>query len=964
MVPGGPRLVSERPTHNPKRLFREWPVGVFFALTAVFLWKIALTNRILAGLDVFTFFYPYRAYASEAILGGRLPLWNPHLFLGVPFFADSQTGVLYPLNLALAWLPVPSQVSYSIVLHTGLGALFAYIFARGSLKTGKLAALVTGTVFAFGGFLGAQGEHVNQLSVSVWLPLMLYAWDRAALWARVPWKAKLRTAFCPLSALAGIIGMCALAGHAQSLYICATALALYAVWPAIQQRAWRKGTEKVRGLPPPLKGLLAALLGLGAAALLGLAVAGVQLLPTLELAGLSLRGGGLTYREAVSFSLRPRLMLTSLLPQFRAGVFSEYVAYVGIFATGLALVGFWRPLERRKGVVFAVLAALGLLLALGGFNPVYYVLYRLVPGFGLFRAPARWLLLFHFGIAVMSGMGMERLCRQPLRHADWKPLLWSAAGIVLFFAVGSIWMDRPALQTVGIWLGCALLAGLGIWAAARPGERARWARALLTVGLILELFFASRSLAYNRPTAPQAYTSMRSSIAHILADPDAGRMLSLSDLVFDPGDLKEIQAIYQPYLPPDSVYDYVVAAKQKEVLAPNLPMEYGISSLDGYGGGILPLQGYYKLEKLFLPEDHLSPDGRLREGLTEIPDGGLLGAFGVKYIIADKTYDLWHNGVYYDLSLRAALSAGQTVEVPLHLGSGFPADAIGLVSYLDGMETLPDGAEVAEIVVEFTDGSMQRLPILAGRDTSEGRYSPVVAHRRALAVSSPRAQPDITCYLSTFSLPAAQPIRRLHISRTDTGGTLAIRGMSLVNEATGTFWPLTVSTYGTFALVHSGDVKIYENLDARPRLYVVYRATPVRSDEEAISLLLHNSLDPRTSIAVLDGPSLDGDSSLPWQVKRIVDEPERVVSDVHLEAPGYLVLSDTDYPGWHATVDGAPVPILRANGLIRAVYLTPGDHRVDFIFRPTSLTRGLACSGAALALWLAAWMAASRLRRP
>ena len=45
-------------------------------LTLLFFWKIALTNRVLAGLDVFAYFYPYRDFAGEALRAGRLPLWH------------------------------------------------------------------------------------------------------------------------------------------------------------------------------------------------------------------------------------------------------------------------------------------------------------------------------------------------------------------------------------------------------------------------------------------------------------------------------------------------------------------------------------------------------------------------------------------------------------------------------------------------------------------------------------------------------------------------------------------------------------------------------------------------------------------------------------------------------------------------------------------------------------------------
>jgi hypothetical protein len=963
-----------------KRLLRAWPWWALPALAVVFLWKIALTGRILAGVDVFTYFYPYRAFAAEALQSVRLPLWNPHLFLGAPFFADSQAGVLYPFNIMLTSLPIPYQVSASILLHLALGGWFAFLFARRSLQLSRAAAFTAAAMFALGGFLLAQAEHVNQLNVSVWLPLMLYLWDRARVWDVRPWRERIRAAFWPLSALAGVIALCVFAGHAQSLYICMAALALYALASRLPKsdESHRRDRGERRGIRPSFLSVFSApsavnlliiILVIGAVSALGLALAGVQLFPTQELAGLSLRGEGMTYREAVSFSLRPRLFLTALFPAYRAGVFSEYVAYVGLFGMALALVGFWRSPERSIACIFALMVGAGLFLALGGFNPVYYVLYRFVPGFDLFRVPARWMMLYHTGIAMLAGMGVESLRRANCQFAlqpDSLPsarsaVKVSAAVIVLALAAGAYWMERPSALVALVWLACAVAAAALIHLAARPGRLGAWAQGLLVAAVVAELFLASRSLALNRPTAPQAYTSMRPSVAHILADSDRGRMLSLSDLTFDPGDLAEIRSIYGQTLPQDSIYDYVVATKQKEILVPNLPMRYGISSLDGYGGGILPLSGYYDLQRLFLPADRLSRDGRLREGLTEIPDGNLLGAFGVEYIIADKAYDIWRDGAYYDLSHRATLEAGDSVEVPLGLAAEFPADAIGIVSYLEGMRDMPDGTVIAEVMLEYADVDAERIPILAGRDTSEGRYDAAVGHASTRAVSALRDDPEVTCYLATLALNKTARIQRMEIARTDAGGTLVIRGATLLNSATGTHYPLVVSTAGRFELVHSGDVKIYRNLDAKPRLYVAFSAEPVGSSEEAIDRILSGEIDAQTAVAIVGGRALSGNGSA--QVEVLADEPERTAARVRLDAPGYLVLSDTDYPGWRATVDDVPAPILRANGFVRAVYLEPGDHVVEFAFKPPSLTIGAACSAAAFLVWLAAAVIVALRRR-
>ena len=57
---------------------------------------------------------------------------------------------------------------------------------------------------------------------------------------------------------------------------------------------------------------------------------------------------------------------------------------------------------------------------------------------------------------------------------------------------------------------------------------------------------------------------------------------------------------------------------------------------------------------------------------------------------------------------------------------------------------------------------------------------------------------------------------------------------------------------------------------------------------------------------------------------------------------GLLVLSDVDYPGWQARVDGQPVPTYRANYLLRAVPVEGGQHRVEVYYDPPLFKLGLA----------------------
>jgi len=80
----------------------------------------------------------------------------------------------------------------------------------------------------------------------------------------------------------------------------------------------------------------------------------------------------------------------------------------GLVGLVLALIGAWRGRgpARTFGLVFAVV---GFCLALGRWNPLYYLLYVALPGMDLFRAPARWMMLYTLGVAVLAGAGLDTL---------------------------------------------------------------------------------------------------------------------------------------------------------------------------------------------------------------------------------------------------------------------------------------------------------------------------------------------------------------------------------------------------------------------------------------------------------------------------------------------------------------------------------------------------------------------------
>jgi hypothetical protein len=145
-------------------------------------------------------------------------------------------------------------------------------------------------------------------------------------------------------------------------------------------------------------------------------------------------------------------------------------------------------------------------------------------------------------------------------------------------------------------------------------------------------------------------------------------------------------------------------------------------------------------------------------------------------------------------------------------------------------------------------------------------------------------------------------------------------------------------------------------LPHRPRAYVA--AALAEAGERSRDATL--ALDPAGTATVLEAPVPAGYAAQ-GEARIARDEPEQVVVEVTASRDALLVLSDQHAPGWTARVDGRPAPILRANHLVRGVWVPAGRHEVAFRYRTPGLREGAAVAAAFLAA-LAAWALARRWR--
>ncbi len=173
-------------------------------------------------------------------------------------------------------------------------------------------------------------------------------------------------------------------------------------------------------------------------------------------------------------------------------------------------------------------------------------------------------------------------------------------------------------------------------------------------------------------------------------------------------------------------------------------------------------------------------------------------------------------------------------------------------------------------------------------------------------------------------------------------------------------WPLMASgCWGGSAFA------VHRNPTAMPRAYVVPRAVAA-ADDAATMRSRFRTVDPREAVLMGSDPLGPVGRRQPFvAAERASTDPDRLVICATTEAPGLLVVADTWMPGWSATVDGRPAPILRGNHAQRVIPLAaPGRHEVVMRYRAPGLGLGLAITSTSALAWAAALLLASRRGRP
>jgi hypothetical protein len=368
-------------------------LAIVSILPVLFFFDIVVGNSMWFG-DSSTMDYPVYHYYGKKLLQGYFPIWAPELNFGTPLFADIQSGLLYPPNILFsilgytlgfrAWL-------FDILFHLSLAGSLLFLYGR-EARLSPVAALFWTLAIVSGGYYASHLGHTSYTHSLSYAGGMLFSVLRFANTGALRWVA-LYALFWLLSFLAG--GM-------PAFFLLSVLCLTYALFFLAD------GDVRERVLRPRIVALSILII-------LGVFVipAFLQLSATSVLYEMSARR---QWPEAMYFGFHARLRT------FWHLIFSDWFVYrpepgshetyahSGSLVVFLAVYGMlvarFRIDATRAFWVFAIIVGAIFAHAL---NPVYYSVFKNVPGFGGFRVPGRYLLFVTFGLCFFAASGMDSL---------------------------------------------------------------------------------------------------------------------------------------------------------------------------------------------------------------------------------------------------------------------------------------------------------------------------------------------------------------------------------------------------------------------------------------------------------------------------------------------------------------------------------------------------------------------------
>jgi hypothetical protein len=409
--------------------------GTLAAIITIYFFDVVIGQGVFYTRDVALYHFPLNATLRAVVEGGEFPYWNPLLSGGQPLAANPAYQLFYPPT----WLIFLPSFIYGfnahVLIHVYLAAFGVYALLR-SLGASRAAAWIGAVSFTFGGFVLTGLSLFPFLFSAAWLPWTCL-FTRRFLRDRSPRDFALA---------AGSLGMQFLVGEPVMVAQTGMLLGLYALARRTRLRD------------------LGAVAAISIAALL---LAAVQILPGLDHARDSVRAGGFTFESVTDWSTPPPRLIEAVYP----GAFGSLHAsgaklnvrhslypgrawpfilsiYSGLLILLTAFAGIAGRVRGRW--LYLTALAVSLLLALGKYTPLWWLLYDA----GVVRSiryPEKFLIMGIFATVIFGALAADRLLSGDARVRNAAIVLAVIAGTAAAFRQSPLDVVR-ALVLVTLFL--------------------------------------------------------------------------------------------------------------------------------------------------------------------------------------------------------------------------------------------------------------------------------------------------------------------------------------------------------------------------------------------------------------------------------------------------------------------------------------------------------------------------------
>jgi hypothetical protein len=882
------------------------PILFLAAAVALVFWKVIFHNEftLLVGGDMSSSYYPWFDVASFWFKKGVLLLWDPYVYAGKFNMGELQPGLYYPLNWVFMLLPASIDgMQALIILDYFLAALFTYLFARW-LGLSQTGACVSAVSFAIGGFNAQIYGYLNVLSGFVWMPLVLLLFLRSL---RETDRVK---RFRSAVGAGLLLGFSFLAGHHIPVIHTGLFLLLYSGFRAAAD--WGK---------TGFRGKVAPFAVLGSVACIALLATAFQWLPSAEWARHVYRwvgaGDPVRWGQQVPYSI---LQETSkAAPQDAVSLVLPYVStsvnvYVGATVLFLALVGLLFA-RRRDTAFFGLAAVVYFFLSWGRYSALHGWANTFVPGMWFAREVFYYLVPFQMCLALLAGWGLDHLVRSyaessdPRLRAFVRSMGWIMALLVVLLGLmtaglymsSMLAMDHPLIRALMSLASYVAVLGVLLFLLHSGRMKPAWFSYVIVVLLVVDLgshFSADIQTKLQPPGAPNYY------VREFWRDPPVLSFLKEEQRkgrfrIDDPDRL----------LPPNF----------GDVWRLDATMGHGATGLVDYfnfrGAGWGPGSNASALLNVayFLSPDQLAGwesvsggPGVLHRNPRAVPRAFVVSRF--RSFSNDSEMLTWLASPAFNPRETVLLREADLGRIEAGFPGVFRNEQDGVRTRAATRLTAADKAfkRAADA------GARRRLIIFqlpwgwsAGDETS-------------LLLTPDRDGTE--CFLVINYLPGAGEVSRLSAMLEADGLPAEIR--------------FELPPEGSMA---SGLQKTAVSLGLLDRR------------EYRLSLTVPDDCSARLdSIRVTTDPAFEAPDDA-GTARLTLFEPNRLQLKAGIRQPSFLVLSEVYYPGWEAMVDGKPAPLLKADYILRAVPLMPGEHTVELRFRSRTFLWGLVISALGLA---------------